>query len=300
MDTVQRDVTVLLRGGLGNQLFQYFAGQLVAQATAGQLVLDTSESSLTHDRVGITAFHHRGRERVVLRPTLGLSPAVDLRYLAWRESRAGDVALSRITDMNSIIEITRAASACPLVLDGFFASPEIPAECRDRGIALVMDLRKPSRWYEELFSQVDTVDPVMIHVRRGDYRQNSQWGLLGADYYRDALEAVGYDWQRQIWVFSDEPATALELIGEVVPSQNLTPIVPPRRSPAAESLVLMSRASTLITANSTMSWWAAQMGGMVVAAPVPFHPLRSADSGLTPLSPGPTFQNWFNVPVSWP
>jgi len=119
--------------------------------------------------------------------------------------------------------------------------------------------------------------PIMVHVRRGDYRQGG-FGLLGPRYYRNALRqlrAVGID--RPVWIFSDEPSSTPDYLlnlGRMVSS----PIG------AHEEMYLMSFGAANVIANSTFSWWGAWMNpdDVPVIYPKPWFRQSGEIQGLLP------------------
>jgi hypothetical protein len=92
-----------------------------------------------------------------------------------------------------------------------------------------------------------------LHVRRGDYN-SATFGHLGFRYYRDALSLVN---EAEIRVFSDDPAEAMRLIAELGDKRlrfadvGLSNI---------ELLREMAGGSSIIGANSSLSWWAGNLG----------------------------------------
>ena len=51
-----------------------------------------------------------------------------------------------------------------------------------------------------------------IHIRLGDYKNESEFGILDVSYYQSALDSIlkKVDFS-EIWIFSDEPNLAKEL-----------------------------------------------------------------------------------------
>jgi hypothetical protein len=124
---------------------------------------------------------------------------------------------------------------------------------------------------------------VSLHVRRGDYTNPATMavhGLLDAPYYEKALrlvtERIGQ--ALPICVFTDEPAWAranLALPGEPRFISEHT------RSPL-QDLILMSRCTHHITANSSFSWWGAWLNPsqdkIVVTPREWFQPISGLDT----------------------
>ena len=102
--------------------------------------------------------------------------------------------------------------------------------------------------------------PVIMHVRRGDYQAFEDiYGLLSSVYYLNALKIVPKELQSNpIWVFSDDISLARQLLEKDLPIKTLW-IDPPTNSNPAESLMLMTLGHAHIIANSSFSYWAAQL-----------------------------------------
>jgi hypothetical protein len=67
---------------------------------------------------------------------------------------------------------------------------------------------------------------------------------------------------REVWVFSDEPETAIREILEANPSlTNIRSIIPPPNVADVESIVAMATGAAIVISNSTFSWWAAMSSG---------------------------------------
>ena len=100
--------------------------------------------------------------------------------------------------------------------------------------------------------------PVVVHIRLGDYVEEKHFGTLSLDYYSKALRKLGAESSTSpIWIFSDDSINALKLLPSelrgrcfVVPKENLSP---------AETLELMRYGSAYVIANSSFSWWAATL-----------------------------------------
>jgi hypothetical protein len=108
------------------------------------------------------------------------------------------------------------------------------------------------RWAE---IGIDPAEAVAVHVRLGDYRQQTPIGfseqggwLLPRQYYHQALEVAGAG--RRIALFSDEPDLAEAYLGRKVDYVS-------RTGDSRVDFCMMSSCARVIIANSTYSWWAA-------------------------------------------
>ena len=106
-------------------------------------------------------------------------------------------------------------------------------------------------------SRLAKIGFIAIHVRGGDYRKKGTPYLeLNGDYYKVALGLLSeLDPKLPKLVFTDDVPIAKEVLSGVT---NLD-FVNDNLLSAAESLKLMSKASGIVTANSTFSYWAAMI-----------------------------------------
>jgi hypothetical protein len=129
----------------------------------------------------------------------------------------------------------------------------------------VQTLVSPSKWFLEQCEALPSKREswTAVHVRRGDYvfaNEYAKHGVLGSGYYSDAIARLGQDAsQGRIVVFSDSREGAAP-VQKALGGRHVEFIAAPAESPAIESLILMSRASNIVCANSTFSWWAAFVG----------------------------------------
>jgi len=103
-----------------------------------------------------------------------------------------------------------------------------------------------------------------VHIRRGgggpSVLHTEYHGLAPADYYLNALNLLNnLGVNLPIYVFTDNPERAADTIDQF-PQKPERIIGPKEMDSQAENLVLMSKASAFIGANSSYSWWAAYLG----------------------------------------
>ena len=259
-------VSVVLSGGLGNQLFQYATGTQVALSHDTRLVVDTSWYRLR-----------------------GINRRFQLDTFAAEYELA-----TRLTKQFSFVMTLRGASRFPRLTSAFRRSyycerpggfdPEVLLQ--EPGVRLlgyfqswkyfsaisqmlreqVSSISNPTSWYEdEVAWQKGLSDKVVaLHIRRGDYTTKSgqkHHGVLPMSYYQKALKMLVQDPSEVvIQVFSDEPICESQLRASVGDNFHFRIVIPPPESTPVESLMLMSRPGTLVCANSTFSLWAAYLG----------------------------------------
>lgn len=125
-------------------------------------------------------------------------------------------------------------------------------------------------------------NPIVVHVRRGDYKNEDTFGLLSAEYYRNGIAYIHSTTNFQnIWLFSDEPELARKLFSF---EPNLTiRVFDDSRITSAELLEIMSLGKAYVIANSTFSWWAAYKSkSRHVVAPIQWFKSAIGPSRLFP------------------
>lgn len=97
---------------------------------------------------------------------------------------------------------------------------------------------------------------LFVHIRLGDYVTDKKLNTLSKDYYANAIELAfqekGYD---SIWLFTDGGDEALNLIPTKYHSKVY--VVDHYRDSDVMTLELMRMGSGYVISNSTLSWWAA-------------------------------------------
>jgi hypothetical protein len=256
-------VTVKLIGGLGNQLFGYFAALYAARKSGDSIVLDLSRQQANpHPSSSILDFGVQGKVRFS-------NPLGELK------SRLVTSAPPIIPKLNYILAKTLRVHAPQeigfdlelgtksknLTLLGYFQTYRYfladALSPGDRRLELVYE----SDWFKSMKERALEVKPVMVHVRRGDYSnpENNYIGTLDKEYYLDGVRLIMPEGSgRQVWVFSDSVDQVRKEFG--VEGWGFEYILTPRSVSAAEVMTLMSMSAGLVISNSTFSYWAAMLG----------------------------------------
>jgi hypothetical protein len=298
---------MILFGGIGNQLFQYFAGQYLASKANAVLKVDSAFSQFGRsghsDWIGETTLPG------YISPS---APSQSLRYLKSLLKRRFREFLSRIiwdkeTKLRIFHQHQSSASGYdpqleqlkpPVTIVGYFQTWRYFQALREKNLVPEIGMKNPSRWFLDMTDQMESHGSTLgIHVRRGDYVGNTGIGTLSVPYYEAAAEELrsrGAKWDA-IWIFSDDTERVEnEFKGFLTVKENLIFVKPPLESNAFESLLLLSRCPFLLIANSTFSWWAATLGNpdKAIACPSKWFAQMEDPQDLYP-------QNWIRVPSSW-
>jgi hypothetical protein len=306
-DKKKKSINLILFGGLGNQLFQYFAGQYLALRTGAVLKVESTFSQ--SGRSG----HFDWIGAITLPGDISPSaPTFSLRYLdSVIKRRVRDFLVSVISTEEMKLKILHQYHSPapgydpqleklkpPVTVVGFFQTWRYFESLNEKGLIPEIGMKNPSSWFIEMNGQLSSQGKILgIHVRRGDYVGNAGIGTLSVSYYEAAAEELrsrGANWDA-IWIFSDD-ATHVEneFKGFLGGNENVVLIKPPLNSHAFESLLLLSRSSFAVIANSTFSWWAATLGNpdKAIACPSKWFAQMEDPLDLYP-------QKWIRVQSAW-
>lgn len=142
------------------------------------------------------------------------------------------------------------------ILIGYFQTEIVAMEIRKISDSIFQGVGE--ELYQKYWKLSQDEQPLLVHVRLGDYLAEKNFGVLSTDYYKTSIE---YLWKsgiyKRIWLFSDQPNEALLRIPEdlrdkirLIESENLE---------SAETLRIMTVCKGFVIANSTFSWWAAYL-----------------------------------------
>jgi hypothetical protein len=126
--------------------------------------------------------------------------------------------------------------------------------------------------------------PLVVHIRLGDYTQIPSFGIPSDEYYRLAIEEhFKRDVHKRIWLFSNEPEKALLKI----PSdyRSIVRVIDEVDGSAAKTLEVMRMGYGYVIANSTYSWWGAFLSYTktpLVIAPSPWFKGEPSPNELIP------------------
>jgi hypothetical protein len=264
-------------GGLGNQMFQYAAGRLLSLRNDTVLALDISG----FENYGL----HQGFElQRVFSPPLEIASKADIRrVLGWQYPAIIRRIVSRrpfapFCRNRFVVEpyfhywpgINSLTKDC--YLSGYWQSEKYFADVAPQ-IRSDFTFQLPMKNQNaELSKQVNHVNSVSLHVRRGDYSSNPKTtaihGLCSLDYYRAAIRHVSDRVEKPyFFIFSDDIGWVKDNLKMNFPCQYVD------HNQGADSyndMRLMSMCRHHIIANSSFSWWGAWLNSRaekIVVAP---------------------------------
>lgn len=271
-------IIVRLKGGLGNQMFQYAAALSLAVRHHTSVKFDLSYL----DDPALKGLHaSRGFALGCFSLKASFATAKDLRRFRGPFTRL-DKIRRRLFRHARILEKRRGydpelfkASSGHSFLDGYFQS-----EAYFRGISPLIrkEFTLLSSLPPEQLTMAGTISlcqAVSVHVRRDDYEKNpevrSYHGLCSTDYYREASGLIRTRCPQAVFfIFSDDVKWCRDNLGFLSPFHLVSPSL---REPGRD-IILMSQCRHHIIANSSFSWWGAWLNprpDKIVVAPSPWY-----------------------------
>lgn len=267
-------IIVHLKGGLGNQLFQYAAGMSLAHHHGTALKVDVTEL-LERDR-------HIGTMR-----------SFDLQKLNTMVEVATDEEIGSLHPRNTLQQLLD--KLLPRYRRSVYTEKQYafdPNFFEAGDHLLLYGYRQSERYFApiaETIRQSFTVRPeylrnvqakaaalastesVSIHIRRGDYNNpivRDYHGVLGKEYYQAAIDHIMKTVQHPFFhIFSDDPSWVKQHLVFSAPVEIVSGQISHTH---LEDFHLITQCKHNIIANSTFSWWAAWLNanpGKQVVAP---------------------------------
>ena len=241
--SANKTVSVIIKGGLGNQLFQIAAAYAYARKEGGTLQILHKEQNGDRPVYWDTILQR-------LKPYL--VPSIPPHMIYWNESLP--------TMYQSIPSLTSQG----VLLDGYrqtsnyFYNDEIQKEIRELFAPSSTLMTEVSARYSFLLENKDRV--VVVHARRTDYLRNQTMidihGPLSSSYYKEAIRRMKEKVQNPIWLLtSDDNRYWMEIEKEL---DIHAPVILMNESDI-HTFALLQQFQHVIMSNSTFIWWCAWM-----------------------------------------
>lgn len=240
-------IILRIKGGLGNQMFQYAFCRSLADKYNQQIWIDFSEFRNSNRTYSLDLFP---LSAVILNELDSIGIRHSNSYILQEQDFGYDQqALGAFEgyDLNNSI----------FLVSGFwqsykYFSPISPLIRNDFRNTYPIDPK-----YNDLNCAILNTESVMVHVRRGDYLHSGnleKHGVVDINYIE-----TGMDFYRrkllnpQFFIFSDDPLWCISNI----PKRDDVIYIDPDADDGKTSFSLMRRCKYFLISNSTFSWWAA-------------------------------------------
>ena len=270
---------LILRGGLGNQIFQ-FAAALAILEKDFSIWTSTGEPRKTQDEVDLAHF----TLPINLSLDVGPNNRITKKLLSWSlvlgmKSEKSKKFRFLVAILNALVNIyfliltrtqTKLVSGIGVgffdlkkrnansILNGYFQADFWANNINVNKVLHDLRLKSPSEEFLNWIELIKLEKPIIVHVRLGDYRNEDGIGILSPNYFQRALNnPVLEDISKNVWVFTDEPSSID--VRDYVPSMYRTMLFEDISLSPSETLELMRHGLAYVISNSTFSWWAAYL-----------------------------------------
>lgn len=269
-----------LRGGLGNQMFQYACGLALAADCNLPVRISTDMLQLAakprapeiEEVFKVKAERANGMDLARLLGRMRSRPRARLLlekpWFAWARGDRFWVEFDRPE-----MEALRLVSVEGAYLHGYWQSERYFIR-HEKLVRTALRFSRPlSGANAEVAERIKAWPSVSMHIRRGDYLTNDHTravhGLCSVDYYVAAVKRMQkLEPGLRIMAFSDDPGWVADALQPRIPQ--MTIVSHNTGSQSFEDMRLMSLCHHHIIANSSFSWWAAWLNprpDKVVIAP---------------------------------
>lgn len=286
-------IIINLKGGLGNQMFQYALGRRLALKNNDKLKLEIDGLDRANQIGDI--YRAFGIGNFNIDKTIATTAEVKaLKYpyglvsKGWRFFAAKALKRNFITFHPAVLNWRGN-----VFLDGYWQSPDYFNDIRDTLLSDFTLSNPLSPAGSTIANQIKTSTAVSLHVRRGDYIKNprvmAEFGVCSLGYYQAAITHIKTRIVNPtFFVFSDD----MDWVSENLDVGIEAVFVKDASISDSQELALMSQCQHNIIANSSFSWWGAWLNNQankIVIAPTPWFESAQFDKNLIP-------ETWVQLP----
>lgn len=260
-------IILRLKGGMGNQMFQYAFGRVLSIKNNTELAFNIEAYEDKSERPFAPLFTVRTYDLDVFNVKARIAKKNEIPFL-YRMYFKGSLmtlidAIRRRVFKHEAQEIyARKFNPSMLLLgknsyiDGFFQSPKYFEGYEDVIRADFTLKNIPNENIKNLYNEISNSRSLCIHIRRGDFIGNKEHDILDKDYYKKALDImknrVKID---KIYIFSDDVAWCKDNMSFGYPTIFVDNDYAGFKGEG--HMYLMSGCKNFIIPNSTFSWWGA-------------------------------------------
>lgn len=248
----RRYLQVVMRGGLGNQLFQYFAALHYSRLLGLQV------------EVNVMSYSNKPRFRLARRefalPQFNFLPSYEVVAFRGKPffSKIAQRSIIEKDSYNFITDTERAVSLDhrKIVLDGYFQESTYVTEFEDYIFRWLALNAEQQAHLDMLKREILHQDFIMIHLRLGDYLYLDEFPTLSSSLLDRVVNYIGQisPTTEGCYVVTDSEFEFVQKYKDFLSKNNVKLIKTAGVEPAVV-IHLLSSAKTLIMSKSSLSWW---------------------------------------------
>lgn len=268
-------ITVILSGGLGNQMFEYAAARALSLCLNSQLHIDTyiltkkTKATIRNYELAIFNIHTPISNSIINKIAIKIFGVIRSRKTGY--SFLNKLGIFR-DEKAQYYDIRFKSLPEKTTLFGYFQNENYFRDISEQ-LRIDFTFRIPLEGRNsEIRNAIEQKTSVSIHIRRGDYaNSNSNLPILDISYYKKAIEYITYQSQVKnphFYIFSD----GIEWVKQNLDLSNFNHefIDWNENEDSYIDMQLMSICKHNIIANSSFSWWGAWLNNnpkKIVIAP---------------------------------
>lgn len=254
-------IIVKLKGGMGNQLFQYALGKNLAVKNNCKLVLDKSlYKHYTLHAYSLDPFNITDdfAQQSALPKQYCFNNKFIRKFFEIIDPLFFNGKIVKEKTMNFDDEIAKLNFEGTVYLDGYWQSEKYFIDNTNQiHDAFSLKTEITDNYFLELLEDIKQNDSVSLHVRRGSYTLPQYYkthGVTSLDFYDKAVEYINQNVENpKFYIFSDD----FDFVNEKFKNLKNAVIVKSSVDKDYLDLHLMSKCKHNIIANSSFSWWSA-------------------------------------------
>lgn len=258
-------IVIRLKGGLGNQMFQYALGRILSIKNNTELAFNIEAYEDKSPRLFKSNFAMRDYDLEVfnIKGRIANKSEIPLLYRMYGKGKLMvliDAVRRRVFKHKAQELYTQRFNPYMLSLgknsyiDGFFQSPKYFIGYEDI-IRQDFKLRnEPSDNIKQMYKDISNNESLCMHVRRGDFVGNPNHDVLDSDYYNKAISLLeGKTNIDTIYIFSDDIQWCKDNMHFNYPTVFVSEEYAGLKGEG--HMYLMSACKNFIIPNSTFAWW---------------------------------------------
>lgn len=253
-------IILKLKGGLGNQLFQYAYAKALQNERQDSIILDISDYKMDEKReFSLGKFSLKGIEEIddsgqfnkiydrrsnqLLRVLTKIMP----NFMFWFLFQRGVILWDRVD-----YRVVPAIKCDDIYVSGYWQSEKYFMRMRETLLKEIQcDLCD-----KQLLDDINKSCSVCVHIRRGDYLEpKNHLQVCEREYYQNAMRYILEKLpQAAFYVFSDNIDEVISMgICDIECNNKINFVTSKHKD--YEELILMSKCKHFIMSNSSFSWW---------------------------------------------